>query len=81
MSAVALPKLRQARIARAWTQAEFARLAGVSVLAILKAEAGRPVRLSTAKALIGALELQPPARASAEVGLVGEASNVGGPGG
>jgi predicted transcriptional regulator len=69
LSSVLVPGLRAARRMRALSQKRLSFLSGVSQLTILRAEAGDRVRLSTAEALLRAIELQPVLEAAREVGL------------
>ena len=53
------PALRRRRREAVWTQAELANRAGVTQATVVRAEAGKPIRISTVRKLAEALGVQP----------------------
>lgn len=52
------PALRRARLAKALTQVELARLAGVNRATVVRLEAGRPASPSSVRRIAGALGVE-----------------------
>lgn len=53
------PALRRRRREAVWTQAELANRAGVTQATVVRAEAGKPIRISTVRKLADALGIAP----------------------